>query len=414
MTRKLSRRAVMAGAAAMASFHFAPAVARAAPFRIGLMTVKTGPLAQGGIQMEQGIAAFLKENGNVLAGRRIEFVSVDTGGHPAGAKTKAMELIERDNVNVILGPLAAFELLAISDYVYEKATPVITLAGAEDMTQRKANPYIIRTSATSAQCCHVVADYAVKEMKCQRAATLSDDFAFGHEQVSGFQRVFEDSGGKVVKKLWPPLVTPDYTPYIAQIGNVDCVFTGLTSSNPVKFLRAYADLGLSGRIAVLAGWTVMDDALLQSLGEEAVGVVSTCWYSVDFDSPSNRRFVAAMQRDYKVVPGGYAAAMYVAGQCVEAAMSTLDGMADDRAALAQCLHQVALADTPRGPVRFDHLGNVVGDVFIRRCERRDGKLVNAIIKRYPDVGQFWTYGEEAFLTKPVYTRDYPPAKNLEP
>ena len=109
MARKLSRRAFAAGAAAAtASFGFAPAVAQGVPFKIGLLTVKTGPLAQGGIQMEQGIVSFLKEKGNTLAGRKIEFISADTGGHPAGAKTKAQELIERDKVNAILGPLAAF------------------------------------------------------------------------------------------------------------------------------------------------------------------------------------------------------------------------------------------------------------------------------------------------------------------
>jgi branched-chain amino acid transport system substrate-binding protein len=414
MARKLSRRAFAAGTAALASLRFAPAIAQAAPFRIGLLTVKTGPLAQGGIQMEQGIAAFLKEKGNTLAGRRIEFVTADTGGNPAGAKTKAQELVERDNVNVILGPLAAFELIAIADYVRDKATPLISLAAAEDMTQRKANPYIIRPSATSAQCCHAIADYALKDLKYRRAATISEDFAFGYEQMSGFQRVFEDGGGKVVKKLWPPLVTPDYAPYIAQIGNVDCVFSGFAGSNPVKFMRAYADLGLAGQIPLLGGWTAMDDALLHSLGNEAVGVVSAHWYSADFDSPSNGRFVAAMQRDYKVLPGGYAAGMYIAGQCVEAAMAALDARADDRTAFAQALHAIALTDTPRGPVKFDHLGNVVGDVFIRKCERRNGQLVNTVIKRYPDVSQFWTYDEKAFLANPVYARDYPPAKNLEP
>jgi branched-chain amino acid transport system substrate-binding protein len=263
MARKLSRRAFAAGAAAAsASFGFAPAMAQAAPFKIGLLTVKTGPLAQGGIQMEQGIAAFLKEKGSTLGGRKVEFISADTGGNPAGAKTRAQELIELDRVNVILGPLAAFELLAITDYVREKETPLISLAAAEDVTQRKANPFIIRPSATSAQCCHAIADYAVKELKYKRAATISEDFAFGYEQMAGFQRVFEDGGGKVVKKLWPPLVTPDYTPYIAQIGNVDCVFNGFAGSNPVKFMRAYADLGLKAKIPLLAGWTAMDDALL--------------------------------------------------------------------------------------------------------------------------------------------------------
>ncbi len=412
---KLRRRTVLKGilGGVSALTLKAPAIAQSAPFKIGLLTVKTGPLAQGGIQMEQGIATLLKEKSNTLAGRKIEFISADTGGNPAGAKTKAQELIERDKVNVILGPLAAFELLAITDYVRDNQTPLISLAAAEDVTQRKANPFVIRPSATSAQCCHAMGDYAAKDLKYKRAATISEDFAFGYEQMAGFQRVFEDDGGKVVKKLWPPLVTPDYTPYIAQIGSVDCVFNGFAGSNPVKFTRAYADLGLKDKIPLLAGWTAMDDALLRSLGDEAVGVVSAAWYSAERDTPSNKRFVAAMQKDYGVLPGGYSAGMYVAGECVEAAIEKLGGQADDRKAFAEALHAVWLTDTPRGPVKFDHLGNVVGDVFIRKCERKGGQLVNTIVKTYANVSQFWTYDEKAFLANPVYSRDYPPAKNLE-
>jgi branched-chain amino acid transport system substrate-binding protein len=231
--------------------------------------------------------------------------------------------------------------------------------------------------------------------------------------MSAFQRVFEDAGGKVVKKLWPPLTTPDYTPFIAQIGNVDAVFHGFAGSNPVKFMRGYADLGLKARIPLLAGWTGMDDALLRSLGDEAVGVISASYYSAAADTPSNKRFVAAMQKDYGVLPGAYSAGMYVAGQCVEAAIQALGGQADDRKALAEALHKVSLTDTPRGAVKFDQYGNVVGEVFIRRCDKKDGQLVNTVIKTYPNVSQFWTYDEKAFLANPVYTRDYPPAKNLE-
>ena len=410
----MHRRNVLKGLAGVGLAPLAaPYVHAQAPFKIGLLTVKTGPLAQGGIQMEQGLATFLKEKNNTLSGRKIELISADTGGNPAGAKTKAQELIERDKVNVILGPLAAFELLAITDYVRDNQTPLISLAAAEDVTQRKANPFVIRPSATSAQCCHVMGDYAAKELKYKRAALISEDFAFGYEQMSGFLRVFEDNGGRVVKKLWPPLVTPDYTPYIAQIRNVDCVFNGFAGSNPVKFMRAYADLGLKGRIPLLAGWTAMDDALLRSLGDEAVGVVSAAFYSADFGSESNKRFVAAMQKDYNVLPGGYSAGMYVAGQCVEAAIQKLGGKADDRKALADALHDVALTDTPRGPVKFDKYGNVIGDVFVRKCERKGGQLTNTVVKTYPSVSQFWTYDEKAFLANPVYARDYPPAKYLE-
>ena len=417
MPRKLNRRTFLAGTAAgtaAAALPFpAPAIAQAAPFKIGLLTVKTGPLAQGGIQMEQGIAALLKEKGNTLAGRKVELLVADTGGNPAGAKTKAQEVIERDKVNVILGPLAAFELLAITDYVRDNATPLISLAAAEDVTQRKANPFVIRPSATSAQCCHVMGDYATKDLNYKRAATISEDFAFGYEQMAGFQRVFEDNGGKVVKKLWPPLVTPDYTPFIAQIKDVDCVFNGFAGSNPVKFMRAYTDLGLKARIPLLAGWTAMDDALLRSLGDEAVGVHSAAFYSASFGSESNKRFVAAMAKDYNVLPGGYSAGMYVAGQCVEAAIQALGGNTDDRKAFADALHKVVLTDTPRGPIRFDQYGNVIGDVFIRKCEKQNGQLVNTVVKTYPNVSQFWTYEEKAFLASPVYGRDSPPAKNLE-
>ena len=414
MSVTFNRRTFLASTAvgtAAAAFGM-PAIAQAAPFKIGLLTVKTGPLAQGGIQMEQGISVLLKQKNNTLAGRKIEFISSDTGGNPAGAKTKAQELIERDKVNVILGPLAAFELLAITDYVRDNKTPLISLAAAEDVTQRKANPFVIRPSATSAQCCQPMGDYAAKDLKYKRAATISEDFAFGYEQMAGFQRVFEDDGGKVVKKLWPPLVTPDYTPYIAQLGNVDVVFNGFAGSNPVKFMRAYQDLGLKAKTPLLAGWTAMDDALLKSLGDEAVGVISAHWYSADGQSAANKQFVADMQKDYQVLPGGYSAGMYIAGQCVEAALTQTGGKADDRKAFAAALHKVKLTDTPRGAFHIDDLGNVVGQVFIRKCERKDGKLTNTVIKTYPEVSQFWTYGEQAFLANPVYTKDYPPAKNL--
>src|SRR6266851_7217170 len=174
---KLQRRTVLKGilGGVSALTLKAPAIAQSAPFKIGLLTVKTGPLAQGGIQMEQGIATLLKEKDGTLAGRKVELLVADTGGNPAGAKTKAQEVIERDKVNVILGPLAAFELLAITDYVRQQGTPLISLAAAEDVTQRRANPFVIRPSATSGQCSHAIGDYAAKELNFKRVASISDD-----------------------------------------------------------------------------------------------------------------------------------------------------------------------------------------------------------------------------------------------
>jgi branched-chain amino acid transport system substrate-binding protein len=411
MSVRIDRRTFLVGTAGAVLAATAPAPARAQqkPIRIGLLTVKTGPLAQGGIQMEQGITRFLKDRNYTLAGRKAELVVGDTGGNPAGTKTKTQELVERDNVDLIVGPLAAFELLAITDYAAQAKMPILSLAAAEDMTQRRPNPYFVRASATSAQSMHPLADYAAKELKLKRVITISEDFAFGYEQMGGFQRVFEDAGGRVVKKLWPPLVTPDYTPYLAQISGVDALVQGFAGSNPLKFMKQYRDQGL--KLPVLSGSVGCDDALLKSFGEEAIGVVSCSAYCAELDTPSNKRLVEGMVRDHGNIPGIYAAGLYINGMVAEAALEKTGGKTDDKDALIKALRSVSLTDTPRGPFHFDHLGNVIGNFYIRRCEKKGDKLVNTIIKTYPSVSQFWTYEEKWFLSQPVYSRDYPPLKS---
>ena len=411
MARKFGRRSFLAGTAAAAAMPWAPAVAGAQGVRLGLLTVKTGPLAQGGLQMEQGLSVFLKQKGSTLAGRPVELIVADTGGNPAGAKTKAQELVERDKVDFIVGPLAAFELLAISAYIEQAQVPLLSLAAADDMTQRKPNSYFVRASATSSQCGHPLGDYAAKEMKLKRVATISEDFAFGYEQAGGFQRVFEGEGGRIVKKLWPPLNTADFTPFLAQIADVDGVWNGFAGANPIKFNQQYAGLGLKAKYPVLGGWTAYDDALLKSFGDDAMGAISAAWYSSDLDTASNRRFVADMVKQYGNVPGGYAAGTFINGMCIEAALEKTGGKTDDRAALIAALRGVSLTDTPRGTFHFDRFGNVVGNVFIRRLERKDGRLVNTIVKTYPNVSQFWTFDEKKYLAQPVYSRDYPPLRS---
>jgi branched-chain amino acid transport system substrate-binding protein len=417
MSRKVNRRKFMAGTAAgvaAAAFNFpAPAIAQAAPFKLGLLTVKTGPLAQGGIQMEQGVLTWLKEHNNKIAGRDIEFFSADTGGNPAGTKTKAQELVERDKVDTILGPLAAFELLAITDYIAQSKVPLLSLAAAEDMTQRRPNPYFIRASATSAQAMHPMADYAAKELKLKRVICISEDFAFGYEQMGGFQQTFEDNGGKILKKLWPPLVTPDYTPYVAQIADCDGVCQGFAGSNPLRFMKAYASAGL--KFPVVTGETGGDDALLKSYGDEAIGLTSCIPYTLDLPNDGNQRFVNGMLKNFNTVPGQYAGLLYVNCDVVEAGLKALNGDSSDKTKLVQAMRSVNLTDTPRGPVKFDHFGNVIGDFYIRKLGKEGAKyglkLWNKTIKTYHNVSQFWTYDEKKFLQQPVYSRDYPPLKS---
>src|SRR6201988_4242048 len=327
VSRKVSRRALLSGTAAGAAAALtrfpAPAVAQAEPFKIGLLTVKTGPLAQGGIQMEQGVLTYLKEKNYTMAGRKVDFISADTGGNPAGAKTKAQELVERDKVDVILGPLAAFELYAINDYIKEQKMPTLSMAAADNLTQRQPNPYLLRASATSSQAMQPMGHYAATELKLKRVVTISEDFAFGYEQMGGFQAAFAKDGGCVVNKLWPPLVTPDYTPYVAQIADCDGVCQGFAGSNPLRFMKAYAGAGL--KYPVVTGETGGDDALLKSFGEEALGLVSCCPYSLDLEIDGNQRFVDGMLKNFNTIPGQYAAGLYVNCQVVDAALKATNG-----------------------------------------------------------------------------------------
>ena len=385
------------------------------PIRLGFLTIKSGALAAGGKQMEDGLRLFLKERNNTIAGRKVELFVADTGGQPAVTKTKAQELVEKNKVDVIIGPLAAFEALAVDDYIRKVQIPVISpSAAAEDLTQRKPNPWFVRAVGTSAQPSHPLGEYAARDLKYKRIAIVADDFAFGHEIAAGFQRTFEENGGKVVQKLWSPLNVADYGSYISQIDpKVDAVFAAFAGSNGVKFLKQYNEYGLKGKIPVLGAMTTVDEGVLKMMGDEALNIVSSGWYSAGVQNASNRHFVDAMRKEYKDDPGYYSIGAYGAALMLEEAARAVKGKVEDRQALMDALRKVDLTADPRGHIKLDNLGNPLMDVYIRKVERKDGKLVNSVVKTYPAVSQFWKYEQKDFLANPVYSRDYPPAKNLE-
>jgi branched-chain amino acid transport system substrate-binding protein len=389
------------------------ASAQSEPIRIGLMTVKTGPLASGGIDMERALTQFLKEHNNTLAGRKVELFVGDSAGVPAQARTKLQELVERDKIQVLIGPLATAEALASDDYIRQQQLPTLSVAAAEDMTQRNPNPWFVRGTSTSSQSAQALADYCYQTLKYKRMATIADDIAYGQEMCGGFQRVFEDEGGKIVQKMFPPLTVPDYATYLAQQKtNIDGIFLGFAGSNGFRWYKQFNEYGLKGKINVVGGMTAFDEAVLRNMGDEALGIITACWYSAGIDNPLNNKFVTAFRNEWKYDPGFYAAATYVEAAVLEAALAAVNGKIEDKHAFMKALRGIKV-DTVRGPVSFDVYGNVVGNVYIRKVERKDGRLVNTVIYTYPNVSQFWKYDEKEFLKNPVYSRDWPPAKNLE-
>ena len=359
--------------------------------------------------MERGLTIFLKAKNYTMGGRKVELTVADTAAVPAQARTKMQELVERERVHAVVGPLAAFEALAMDDYIRSAQIPTLPIAGAEDMTQRKANPWFVRATSTSAQCSYPMADYCAKTLKYKRMAAIADDFAYGHESVGGFQKVFEDAGGTLVQKLFSPLNAPDYGSYIAQLkADVDGVFIGFAGSNGFRFFKQVNEYGL--KTPVVGGMVAFDEVAVRNMGDYALGSFSSCWYTAQLDNPINKRFVAAYRADNGYDPGQYASGTYLYGEVLAAAIEALRGKVEDKQAFIKALRAVR-AETLRGPIEFDEYGNVVGNIYIRKVEKKDGRLVNTNIHTYPKVSQFWTYDSKEFLKHPVWSRDYPPMKS---
>jgi branched-chain amino acid transport system substrate-binding protein len=410
----ISRRGLLAGAAATSIMRSRSGLAQnTEPLRIGFLTVKTGPLAAGGKQQEEGVAFFLKERNGTIAGRKVELVIADTGGNPAGAKTKTQELVERDRVHVIIGPLAAFEALAIDDYIKQVGVPVVSpSAAAEDMTQRKPNPWFVRAVGTSAQANHALGDYAAKTLKYRRVAAIAMDNNFGHEGIGGFQRVFEDLGGKVVQKTWVPLNAMDFAPYLTQVPrDVDAVVQVFVAGQAVRFAKQYGESALQGKVPLIGTGVFTDQSSLQGMGDEVIGHVGALVWAPTLDNPTNRAFVALAESKVKRTPSYFHAVMYSSGRWIIEAAKALGGNVEDRDRLLAALRKASeTTPDPRGPIKLDEYGNPTENVYIVKVEKVNGRLQNTVIHTYPMVSQFWTYKPDEFLKSPPYDRNYPPVK----
>ena len=164
---------------------------------------------------------------------------------------------------------------------------------------------------------------------------------------------------------------------------------------------------------MLGAMTTVDEGILPFMGDDALGVISTGWYSANLNNAANAKFVKDFNATYKKDPGYYSMGAYGAALMLEQALKDVKGNIEDKAAFMAALRAVQLPNDPRGKVTLDALGNPIMDIYIRKVEKKDGKLSNVVIKTYPAVSQFWTYKTKDFLSNPVYSRDYPPANNLE-
>ena len=395
------------------------APAAAEELRIGFLAPMTGIFAQVGKDMANGFQMYLDETGGNFGGAKVTLIVEDEEGKPPVGVRKAEKLVRQDKVHMFIGGLLAptgYALAPVSTRL--KTVYIASIPAADDLTQRDLAkyPYLVRTGWTSSQPHHPLGQWAC-EQGYKRVAAVAADYAFGHEVVGGFQKAFEGCGGRIIQKIWPPLGTKDFGPYIPTIKqSADAIFSLMVGPMALQFPKQLAASG--NKKPVLGGGTSYDEFVLPAMGEEVIGHVSALQYSAALDTPGNSSFVKRYRAKYGKVPSYYSESNYTTAQMIHEVMETSRGKWPGAAQFVKMLSAVKV-DAVRGPVRLDEMRNPVQNIYIKKVERRKmfgyekDELWNTVIKTYPAVGQFWKYGKADFLKQPVYSRDYPPCKHCE-
>ena len=387
--------------------------------RVGFIAPITGPFAQAGKDMVNGWEMYTDEVKNDFAGATIKFILEDDQAKPPVGVLKAEKLIRQDKVHLIMGGVLASTGYALAPVsTREKTVYIAPVAAADDLTQREADkyPYFVRTGWTSSQPTHPFGEWAC-EQGYKRIVAIAADYAFGYETVGGFQRTFEECGGKIIQKIWPPLGTIDFGPFIPTIKqDADAIFTLMVGPMSLQFPKQLAAAGNTK--PVIGGGTSYDEFSLPSMGDEVIGHVSVLQYSAALDTPKNAAFVTKYRGKYGKVPSYFSETTYTTGQMIHAVMQQTGGKWPGAEAFVKLISAVKV-DAVRGPVSLDDMRNPVHNVYVKRVEKKKmfgydkEELWNTVIKTYPNVSQFWKFGKAEFLKQPVYSRDFPPCKFCE-
>jgi len=387
--------------------------------RIGFVAPTTGIFAQVGKDMIDGFQMYLDEVKNDFGGAQVKFLVEDEQAKPDTAVTKAKKLILQDKVHMLVGGLLASSGYALAPVsTAEKTLYVVPVSAADDLTQRDLPkyPYLIRTGWSSSQPRHPFGQWAC-DQGYKKIAAIAADYAFGYEVTGGFQKAFEDCGGKIIQKIWPPIGTKDFGPYIPTFkADADATFTLMVGPMSLQFPKQLRASGY--KKPILGGGTGYDEFVLPSMGDEVIGDVSALQYSAALETSKNEAFVKKYRAKYGKVPSYYSETNYTSAQMIDEVIRKNGGKFPGAEEFIKQLAAMKF-DTLRGPVAFDDMRNPVQNIYIKKVEKKKmfgydkEELWNAVIKTYPNVGQFWTYGKDTFLKQPVYSRDFPPCKFCE-
>lgn len=368
-----------------------PAMAQTAPFKIGLILPMTGQQASTGRQIDAAVKLYIAQHGDTVAGRKIEVIVKDDTATPDVTKRLAQELIVNDKVNVIAGFGVTPAALAAAPLATQAKVPQVVMAAATSSIT-EASPFIVRSSFTLPQVSVAMGDWAPRN-GIQSVVTLVSDYGPGNDAEKFFTERFQLNGGKVVEKLRVPLRNPDFAPFLQKVRDAkpDALFVFVPSGAGAAVMKQFLERGLDkAGIKLIATGDVTDDDQLADMGDGALGVVTTHHYSAAHPSALNKKFVEAFEKANKGMrPNFMAVGGYDGMRVIYEALKATGGKGDGPALLEKMKGQVF--ESPRGQVLIDaQTRDIVQDVYLRKVEKKDGKLYNVefdVIKAVKDPGK---------------------------
>ncbi len=380
----MKRRLVLALAASAAALAATGAATAQELLKIGLILPMTGPFASTGKQIDAAVKLYMQQNGDAVAGRKVQVILKDDTGAADTTKRLAQELIVNDKVSVLAGfgltPLA----LAPAPLATQAKVPEIVMAAAT-ATITEASPYIVRSSFTLPQATVPMVEWATKN-GLKKVVTLVSDFGPGLDAEKAFSEGFTKAGG-TVENLRVPLRNPDFSPFLQRAADAkpDAVFVFVPSGVGAQFMKQFSERGLDkSGIRLISTGDVVDDDILNEMGGVAAGVVSTHHYSAAHDSPENKAFVEAFRKaNGNMRPNFMAVGGYDGMHLVYEGLKKTNGQAGE--ALLKAMSGMSWT-SPRGPVSIDPATrDIVQNIYVRKVETRDGELYNVEFATIPNV-----------------------------
>ena len=387
-TRRLviSRSAALVGAASTGLL--LPSIVRAQSGKVrgGFMLPYTGTFAQLGVAIENGVRLAIDQQGGKLGGREIEWFKVDDESEPSKGVENASKLMQRDKVDVLIGTVHSGVQMGI--HKVARDTGVLNLipnAGVLAATRALCAPNVFRASYTNSQPTLGLGK-AMVERGHKKAVWISWKYAAGDEAFEGFKQSYTAAGGTIVKELGLPFPNVEFQALLTEIAAlkpdaVACFFAG---GGAVKFIKDYAAAGLKDKIP-LYGSGFLTEGVLDAAGPAAEGIITAMHYADSLNTPRDNAFRLEYAKAFRSQPDVYAMQGYDTGLLLIQGANAVKGDLSAKPALYKAL-EGATIDSPRGKWTMSKAHNPIQDIYLRRVENKENKVISVAAKALADSG----------------------------